>query len=86
MSPVAGPLEGSIHLVKDLTKVVSGDEVSKNFVKNTFNVVGGFAGLPTGQIGVTSQFLWDSLISGAENPNNLLDWMRGLTFGPERKK
>lgn len=86
MSPVAGPLEGSIHLVKDLTKVVSGDEMSKNFFKNTFNVVGGFAGLPTGQIGVTSQFLFDSLISGAENPNNLLDWMRGLTFGPERKK
>jgi hypothetical protein len=84
MSPVAGPLEGSIRLVKDLTNLASGEEVSKNFVKNTFNVVGGFAGLPTGQIGVTSQFLWDSLISGAENPENLLDWMRGMTFGPKK--
>jgi hypothetical protein len=84
MSPVAGPLEGSIRLVKDLTNLASGEEVSKNFVKNTFNVVGGFAGLPTGQIGVTSQFLWDSLISGAENPENLLDWMRGMSFGPKK--
>lgn len=84
MSPVAGPLEGSIRLVKDLTKVASGEEASKTFVKNTFNVVGGFAGLPTGQIGVTSQFLWDSLVSGAENPENLLEWLRGLTFGPKK--
>ena len=84
MSPVGGPISGATRLVKDLVNLASGEDVSKNFIKNTFNVAGGFTGLPTGQIGVTSQFLWDSLISGAENPENLLDWMRGMTFGPKK--
>jgi|GEM_PF-1963094 len=84
MSPVTGPISGSTRLVKDLINLASGEDVSKNFTKNTFNVIGGFTGLPTGQIGVTSQFLWDTLYSGAENPENILEWLRGLTFGPKK--
>lgn len=84
MSPVAGPISGSTRLVKDLINLATGEDVSKNFIKNTFNVIGGFTGLPTGQIGVTSQFLWDTLYSGAENPENILEWLGGLTFGPKK--
>lgn len=85
MSPVQGPIEGSVRLIHDLQKAATGEDVGKNFIKNTFNVVGGFTGLPTGQPGVTAQFFYDALISGSENPENILEWLRGMTYGPEKK-
>jgi hypothetical protein len=84
LSPAQGPLEGSVRLIKDLTKAASGEDVGKNFIKNTFNVVGGFTGLPTGQPGVTAEFLYDALIEGSENPENILEWLRGMTYGPKK--
>ena len=84
MSPAQGPIEGSMRLVRDLIKMAGGDEPSNNVIKNTFNVLGFVTGTPGGQPGVTAQFLYDSLVDGSENPENIQEWLRGLTYGPKK--
>lgn len=73
-----------MRLVRDLIKMAGGDEPSNNVIKNTFNVLGFVTGTPGGQPGVTAQFLYDSLVDGSENPENIQEWLRGLTYGPKK--
>jgi hypothetical protein len=86
LSPVQGIGEGTIRLFKDAAKLVEGKETSRTSIKNTFNVVGLFTGLPLGQVGASSQFVWDALVEETQDPEGLLDWLKGLAYGPERKK
>ncbi len=86
LSPVEGFWESTIHTGKDVVKLVKGEDVSTHPVKGAFNTVGYLTGLPTGQVGATSEFLWDALVSGSENPENLKQWLSGLAFGPQPKK
>lgn len=86
LSPVEGFGTNLVHLGRDIAKMASGEETSKGAIKNLFNVAGVMTALPLGQPGSTAQYVWDVLIEGSENPENLLEWMRGLTIGPEHKK
>lgn len=86
LSPVQGIGEGTIRLFKDAVKLVEGKETSKTSIKNAFNVTGLFTGLPLGQLGASSQFVWDTLVEETQDPEGLLDWLKGLAYGPERKK
>jgi hypothetical protein len=86
LSPIEGIGEGSIKLFKDAANLVQGKEMSKGFIKNTFNMAGLFIGLPTGQVGASTQFVWDALVEGTQDPEGLLDWMKGLAYGPKPKK
>lgn len=86
LSPVQGIGEGTIRLFKDAVKLVEGKETSKTSIKNAFNVTGLFTGLPLGQVGASSQFVWDTLVEETQDPEGLLDWLNGLAYGPERKK
>jgi hypothetical protein len=85
LTPVAGIGENLIRLGKDAGKLVQGEPVSNTALKNLFNTAGGVMGLPLGQPGLTLQYIVD-VSTGAENPEDLWDWVRGLTVGPERKK
>jgi hypothetical protein len=49
-------------------------------------MAGLFNGLPTGQVGASTQFVWDALVEGTQDPEGLLDWMKGLAYGPKPKK
>ena len=86
LSPIEGIGEGAIKLFKDAANLVQGKETSKGSIKNTFNMVGLFAGLPTGQLGASTQFVWDALVEETQEPEGLLDWMKGLAYGPKPKK
>lgn len=86
LSPIQGIGEGIQHLFTDAMHVAKGEDTSKSAIKNVFNVGGLFTGLPTGQLGASLQFVWDVLAEGSENPENLLDWMKGLAYGPKHKK
>jgi hypothetical protein len=86
LSPVQGIGEGTIKLFKDAAKLVEGKETSKTSIKNTFNVAGLFTGLPLGQVGASTQFVWDALVEGTQDPEGLLDWLKGLAYGPKPKK
>lgn len=83
LSPVQGFWDSAIHTGKDVVRLIEGEDVSPTAVKQLFNTVGYFTGLPTGQAGATSQFVWD-VLSGAQNPDGLMEWMSGLAFGPKR--
>lgn len=86
MTPVQGVIDSALHLGKDGIKLVNGEETSKTAIKNLFNVGGFFTGLPTGQLGATTQFLWDALAEGTQDPEGLIDWLNGLVFGPKKQK
>lgn len=85
LTPVAGIPESAIRLAKDAAKLAEGEPTSKTSVKNLFNMAGFLMGLPLGQPGLTAQFIVDAS-TGVENPEDLWDWVRGLTIGPEKKK
>ncbi|MBU6407979.1 MAG: hypothetical protein KGS44_12755 [Alphaproteobacteria bacterium] len=86
LSPVQGVWDTLIHTGKDVAKLIEGEETSDAGIKYAFNSVGLLTGLPTGQVGATSQFLWDALVSGSQSPESLKEWMSGLVYGPEKKK
>jgi len=85
LTPIAGIFENLMHLGKDATKIVQGEEPSKTALKNLFNTMGGVMGLPLGQPGLTLQYILDAS-TGVEDPEDLWDWVRGLTIGPPKKK
>lgn len=85
LSPVETFGNNLLHMAKDGVKLASGEEASTGALKNTFNVAGVLTGLPLGQVGQTSQFVWDVMIAGSQQPETLGDWLKGLVFGPERK-
>jgi len=84
LSPVEGFGSNVVRLGNDIWKAGSGEDVSKTFIKNLFNVAGVVTALPLGQPGSSAQYVWDVLVEGSENPENLLEWMRGLTIGPKK--
>jgi hypothetical protein len=86
LSPVQSVWDTTIHTGKDVVKLVSGDDPSETAIKSAFNTAGTLVGLPLGQVGATSQFLWDALVTGSQNPETLKEWLSGLAYGPERGK
>lgn len=86
LSPVQTVWDTAFHTGKDVARLIEGEDVSETAIKSVFNTAGLVLGLPTGQLGATTQFLWDALISGSQDPQTLKDWLDGLTYGPERKK
>lgn len=86
LSPVQGSIDNLIRLGEDIGRVASGEDASKNAIKNFFNVTGVLTALPLGQVGQSAQFVWDALIAGSQDPEGVVDWLKGLAFGPEKKK
>lgn len=85
LSPVESFGNNLLHLAKDGVKLASDEDPSAGVLKNAFNVIGVLTALPLGQVGQTSQFVWDAIIAGSQDPETLGDWLKGLVFGPERK-
>lgn len=86
LSPIQGVGEGIQHLFTDAVHLAKGEETSKSAIKNLFNMVGLATALPTGQLGASTQFVWDALAEGSQNPEGLIDWLSGLAFGPKKQK
>lgn len=61
------------------TGLAEGD-VSDDWVKHALETTGYVFGLPMGQVGNTTQFLWD-VNSGRQSPEDIADWFKGLVWG-----
>lgn len=68
--------------VEDAIKVAKGEEPSERWIKNTITPIGYFTGLPTGQVGQTTQYLAD-VADGSQNPDSLGDVIVGVAKGPQ---
>ena len=85
-TPIARAFETAIKLGGDFKDLAVEGEVNEGFLKRMIEVPGYALGLPVGQIGSTSQFLWDVLVDGDQHPENFKDWLDGLIYGPDKKK
>jgi hypothetical protein len=84
LSPVARAGQTAVRFGTGLVKVAQGDDVDpQRLAKNGLDTLGYAIGLPTGQIGVTGGYIWD-VLDGDENPENALQFARGVTIGPPR--
>lgn len=59
---------------------ISDKEPSDDWVKHALETSGYVFGLPTGQVGSTTQFLWD-VSTGRQSPEDIADWFKGLIYG-----
>ncbi len=57
---------------------------SERFLRHAIETPGYILGLPTGAPAGTAQYLWDYM-DGREDPQNFLDFLRGVAFGPTPK-
>lgn len=85
-TPAARALETFVKVGADVKNLAVKGEVSEGFLKRAMELPGYALGLPTGQLGNTSQFLWDVFVDHDQNPRGLKDWLDGLVYGGEKKK
>ncbi|MBX3502790.1 MAG: hypothetical protein KF889_25375 [Alphaproteobacteria bacterium] len=83
-TPAARAGETLLRLSNDFIKLAREGEVNEGFLKRAIEVPGYLLGLPVGQLGNTSQFLWD-VIEGDQSPKDIKDWLDGLVYGPEKR-
>lgn len=62
---------------------LSDAEVSDDRVKHAIEVPGYIFGLPTGQVGNTVQFLWDTR-TGRQDLDGAADWFKRLVYGKSK--
>ena len=67
----------------DIPRIARGDEASR-VVAHTIQSAGYVAGLPTGQLATTTQFLYDALVAGSQNPETPREWLSGIAYGPKK--
>lgn len=84
LSPAAQAVEtvGKLAL-SDIPRIAQGEEASR-MVTHAINAAGYGLGLPTGQLATTTQFLYDALVAGSQNPETARDWLSGLAYGAKR--
>lgn len=81
-SPFFTAFEAAERPIDDLTRVARGDEPSERWIKNAIVAPGYFLGLPTGQLGSTTQYLVD-VGEGDQNPDDVGDVVYGIMKGPQ---
>lgn len=64
--------------------IMNWDRPSRRPISNAMNIVGMTFGLPLGQIGKTTQFLYD-VNSGKQRPMSFGEWLHGLRTGKARE-
>lgn len=79
-TPIARLADTIWKTAKDGWNAATGDGASDRWVQHSLETAGYVFGLPLGQGGQTAQFLYN-VADGAEQPDGLLEWLKGLTFG-----
>lgn len=84
-SPLGRALNTEKGSLNDVIHALKGepDKVSHRWLQRSLETIGYFLGLPTGQLGETTQNIWD-YSTGRETPDNFLDGVRGALFGPKQ--
>lgn len=84
-SPFFNAFDAAERPLKDLFKVLQGDEPSERWIKNAIVAPGYFIGLPTGQLGTTAQYLAD-VAEGDQKPEDAGDILKGVIKGPQENQ
>lgn len=85
VTPVARGGESILKLGKNIGKIATGEDVDAQRVAGqALDVLGFTVGLPTGQVKTTGNYIWD-VIDGDQRPDGVLEFLRGVTLGPEKK-
>jgi len=85
-TPIAALFSAAKSTGKDIAAGLSGEEdASPRWIRHALETAGYAFGLPTGQAAGTTQYLWD-VMHGADDPEGVSDYLRGLVFGPKHKK
>lgn len=81
-TPAARAVDVIERTMSDAVKAIGlrEGEASDDWVKHALETSGYVFGLPTGQVGSTSQFLWD-VSTGRQSPEDIADWFKGLIYG-----
>jgi hypothetical protein len=84
-TPIGGMVETVGKLAADAAGEVTGDGPSDRWVQHALQTSGYVFGLPLGQGGQTAQFLYN-VHTGDEQPDGMVEWLKGLTFGKTHDK
>lgn len=85
LSPMGKGLETLGQVGHDAMSTVKGKPADRA-PSHALNMLGYLTALPTGQLATTTQYLYDALWSKKVAPNGVVDWMKGLVYGPPPKK
>jgi len=80
-TPINRAFEAGEAVVRDVLKLVEGEEADKA-PKHTIEAGGYVLGYPGGQLGVTTQYLWD-IMDGDQQPETPLEFLHGVIKGPQ---
>ena len=69
----------------DAANALTGKDANDKWLKHTINTTGYVFGLPLGQASNAGQFLWD-VGGGRQDPQDIVDWWRGLMHGDINKR
>jgi len=81
-TPIAGATVAGSAAIGDLVKAWQGKPVKKP-ITHAANAVGALTGLPLGQLGKTSQFIYDEQ-TNKQHPRDFMEYLRGLKTGEAR--
>jgi len=85
ISPVSSAGSAVLRTGDDITDLLTGEEVSEKWLKNTIQTAGYFVGLPTGQISSTAQYVKE-VFDGTQAPDNVAEFLYGLAKGPQESQ
>lgn len=79
-TPAAGMVDTIGQSGVDAANALTGKDANPKVLKHTITTAGYVFGLPTGQAAASGQFLWD-VSQGAQDPQDIGDWYRGMLHG-----
>jgi hypothetical protein len=85
VTPAAAIVDAVGRSGQDAAHAMMGEDVSDKWIKHSLNTTGYVLGLPLGQASNAAQFLWD-VQEGAQDPEGVADWYRGLVHGTTKKQ
>lgn len=82
-TPISRAGEGVLKVGNDIAAALDPDkEPSDRWLQHAIETPGYFLGLPTLQIGRSTQYLWD-VLDGDQDPKNAVDLVKGAIKGPQ---
>lgn len=86
-SPIQQAVTTALQTGKDIAHAtgLADGEVSSRWLQHAIETAGYITGWPSGQAAGTAQYLWD-IGTGVHDPENAMQFLRGLMYGPSAEK
>lgn len=83
ITPISRGGESLVKLAKNIADVPTGEADAQKLFGSAMDVLGFFTGMPTGQVKTSTNYLWD-VLEGEEDPEGIVEGLRGFAFGPKK--